>query len=203
MKYIKVSGEKIRQARKAKGLTQAALGELLGVSGSMIGQYETEARRPSFKTASAVAHVLNIDEKDLTVEFEADLQSIDATSLVRSAENIRNRIRQEHLEQISSALAYREKLSEELLADWGQNKETYLSNIQTAKDNLLRVAEEICTDVQENDDEAQRISDTMRLPSRLNMLSDFISANREILQRSFPGWRGSSLSQTSGNLEDK
>ena len=201
MKYIKVSGEKIRQARKAKGLTQAALGELLGVSGSMIGQYETEARRPSFKTASAVAHVLNID--DLTVEFEADLQSIDATSLISSAEDIGNRIRRESLEQISAALAHREKLSEEILADWEQNKDAYLSNIQSAKDNLIRVAERICTDIQETDDEAQRISDTRWLPTRLNMIAEFINANEKTLRLAFPGWRESSLPQANGNSEDK
>jgi len=63
MKYVKVSGEKIRQARKSKGLTQGDLGASIGVSGSMIGQYETEVRRPSFKTAAAVARVLGIDEK--------------------------------------------------------------------------------------------------------------------------------------------
>lgn len=72
MKYVKVSGEKIRQARKSKGLTQGDLGASIGVSGSMIGQYETEVRRPSFKTAAAVARVLGIDEKELMVDLEAD-----------------------------------------------------------------------------------------------------------------------------------
>ena len=47
MRYVKASGEKIRAARKSAGLTQSELGKMLGVSGSMIGQYETEARRPS------------------------------------------------------------------------------------------------------------------------------------------------------------
>ena len=72
MKYVKVSGEKIRQARKSKGLTQGDLGASIGVSASMIGQYETEVRRPSFKTAAAVARVLGIDEKALMVDLEAD-----------------------------------------------------------------------------------------------------------------------------------
>lgn len=72
MVYLKASGEKIREARKAANLTQAQLGEKMNVSGSMIGQYETEARRPSIKTAKKIASILGIDARALLVEFEAD-----------------------------------------------------------------------------------------------------------------------------------
>lgn len=180
-------GSKIRQIRLEKGIKQKELATLAGIPTITLQQYERGVtKQPKIEQVKKIAAAL-----DIPVTVLLDTADYD------------NRIRQEHLERISSALAYREKLAEGLLTDWEQNKETCLANIQTAKDNLLRVAEEICTDIQENDDEAQRISDTMRLPSRLNMLSDFISANREILQRSFPGWRESSLSQTSGNLEDR
>lgn len=82
MKYIKVSGEKIREARKSQGLTQAELGKMLNVSSSMIGQYETEARRPSFKTATAIANALKIDSNLLVVSFEADdLQAINVAAI--------------------------------------------------------------------------------------------------------------------------
>ena len=36
------TGEKIKEARKKAGMTQAELGTLLGVSGSMIGQWEND-----------------------------------------------------------------------------------------------------------------------------------------------------------------
>lgn len=72
MKYLKASGAKIKAARRAANLTQAQLGEKMGVSGSMIGQWETEARRPSLKTAKEVAELLQIDVDTLLVSFEAD-----------------------------------------------------------------------------------------------------------------------------------
>lgn len=75
MKWIKASGAKIKAARKAANLTQAQLGEKMGVSGSMIGQWETEARRPSIKAAKDIAEKLNIDVAELLVSFEADLVS--------------------------------------------------------------------------------------------------------------------------------
>ena len=99
MKYVKVSGEKIRQARKSKGLTQGDLGASIGVSASMIGQYETEVRRPSFKTAAAVARVLGIDEKALMVDLEADnfqeIQELNTVAMTDIEHTIGERIRTE------------------------------------------------------------------------------------------------------------
>ena len=39
-------GDKIKEIRKDKGLTQKELGELLGVTASMIGQWESGIRFP-------------------------------------------------------------------------------------------------------------------------------------------------------------
>lgn len=116
---------------------------------------------------------------------------IDAMKIARGTEPLQSKA--------NSAIAHREMLSEEILADWEQNKDVYLSNIQSAKDNLIRVAERICTNVQETDDEAQRISDQQWLPTRLNMISEFISANEKTLHMAFPGWRDLSLPQTSSD----
>lgn len=115
----------------------------------------------------------------------------DAMKIARGTEPLQSKA--------NSAIAHREKLSEEILADWEQNKDAYLSNIQSAKDNLIRVAERICTNVQETDDEAQRISDKQWLPTRLNMISEFISANEKTLHMAFPGWRDPPLPQTSSD----
>ena len=54
------TGEKIKEARKKAGMTQAELGALLGVSGSMIGQWENDFRHPKLETransSKAVLH---------------------------------------------------------------------------------------------------------------------------------------------------
>lgn len=54
-------GGRIRNARKKLGLTQQELGERLGVSGAMIGQYESGTRNPKIDTAKRIADALNAD----------------------------------------------------------------------------------------------------------------------------------------------
>lgn len=54
-------GERLRTLRKAAGLTQKELGQKLGVSASMIGQYETNLRNPKFETLQKIAAVLNVN----------------------------------------------------------------------------------------------------------------------------------------------
>ena len=61
-------GERIRAARKEAGLTQKQLGEKLGVSAAMIGQYETGARNPKIGTLIKIADALVINVNEL-VDF--------------------------------------------------------------------------------------------------------------------------------------
>ncbi len=56
----------VKAARKKAGLTQAELGEKLGVSGSMVGQYETGRRSPKMETLQRIADALDIHILDLT-----------------------------------------------------------------------------------------------------------------------------------------
>ena len=54
------TGERIQKARKAKKLSQRELGEMLGVSGSMIGQYENNLRKPKYETLVKIASQLDV-----------------------------------------------------------------------------------------------------------------------------------------------
>lgn len=53
-------GEIIKANRKAEGLTQAELAELVGVSQSTIGKYETGDNEPSFEMVEKIAKALKV-----------------------------------------------------------------------------------------------------------------------------------------------
>lgn len=55
------TGQRLQQARKAANLSQRELGQRLGVSGSMLGQYENDLRNPKLETLQRIADVLGVD----------------------------------------------------------------------------------------------------------------------------------------------
>ena len=60
------TGELIKQARKQSNLSQKELAEKLGVSASMIGQYENDLRNPKLDTLQRIANALNVPISSLT-----------------------------------------------------------------------------------------------------------------------------------------
>ncbi|PWL65970.1 MAG: XRE family transcriptional regulator [Amedibacillus dolichus] len=52
--------EKLKAARKQKGLSQAALGKLLSVQAQTVGRWETGKSKPNLKTINKLCEVLNI-----------------------------------------------------------------------------------------------------------------------------------------------
>lgn len=56
----------IQQARKKAGMSQKELGAALGVSGSMIGQYENDLRRPKAETVKRIAEALGTTLLEIT-----------------------------------------------------------------------------------------------------------------------------------------
>ncbi len=53
-------GDRIQLCRKATGISQKELGKRLGVSGSMIGQYENNFRKPKLDTLWKISSALNV-----------------------------------------------------------------------------------------------------------------------------------------------
>ena len=69
------TGQRIQQARKKAGLSQKQLGEKLGLSASMIGQWENDLRNPKIETLFRIADALNVDIGDLydfSIQAERD-----------------------------------------------------------------------------------------------------------------------------------
>ena len=59
------TGQRIQQARKKAGLSQKQLGEKLGLSASMIGQWENDLRNPKIETLFNIADALGVSISDL------------------------------------------------------------------------------------------------------------------------------------------
>lgn len=77
-------GKRIKELRKSHGLSQKELGKLIGVSGSMIGQYETGQRRPKIETIMRITSALGIEWTDIAPEF-AQWEQIDKYTWGREA----------------------------------------------------------------------------------------------------------------------
>ena len=58
-------GKEIRQRRERLGWTQQILAEKVGITGAFLSEIETEKKRPSYETLSALATVLNCSSGDL------------------------------------------------------------------------------------------------------------------------------------------
>lgn len=58
-------GSRLAEIRKAKGLTQTELGELIGASQRMVAYYEKETQRPPSEKLHLIAKALNISMDEL------------------------------------------------------------------------------------------------------------------------------------------
>lgn len=55
-----LNGNRLREVRKRKGLTQTELGELIGVGKSAICCYENETRNPTLEAVIEMIHVFGV-----------------------------------------------------------------------------------------------------------------------------------------------
>lgn len=60
----------IKQKRKEAGLTQEALGKLIGVAGNTISYYENGSRKPDITKLPKLSKILNCPIEDLIKDFD-------------------------------------------------------------------------------------------------------------------------------------
>lgn len=84
-----VTGERLQQARRNAGLTQRKLGDMLGVSGAAVSQWETGQAHPDWRNTRRLREILYgvpavTPSADVSVEL-AQLR-VDLTTLTRVVE---------------------------------------------------------------------------------------------------------------------
>ncbi|MGJ0908889.1 helix-turn-helix domain-containing protein [Clostridium botulinum] len=76
-------GERIKELRKEKGITQEELGKHVGVSTSMVGMYETNARKPSYEVLSKIAKYFRVSTDYLLGETDSNIHKETFISISR------------------------------------------------------------------------------------------------------------------------
>lgn len=66
-------GNRLLQARKAKGMSQDDLAKLLGTKGPAIGRYERDEMKPSIEVATKMAQYLEVSLDWLTGQTDLEL----------------------------------------------------------------------------------------------------------------------------------
>ena len=86
--------DRLKEARKNAGLTQAQLSKKLGITAQSYSQYETGKRNPKFETVKKIAMALEIDVYDLLIDGDMTpreamsiLRTVDAKQYIENAEN--------------------------------------------------------------------------------------------------------------------
>lgn len=82
------SGEKIRAIRKKKGLTQKALGQMLGISQSAVGQIENSKSNFNIGTIKRFSKALGVDQTELFGDDELKNIRNSTIKLKESAERL-------------------------------------------------------------------------------------------------------------------
>ena len=66
-------GNRIKEIRKKRGLTQEQLGKLLNISQTMVAQYENNKRKPKLETLQKIATALKVPVSELDDRAKSSL----------------------------------------------------------------------------------------------------------------------------------
>ena len=85
-KKVKI-GEAIRTQRKNQGLTLNELGQRMGISGSLVGQYERGVVNPKYETIIRFADALNVEPREILGNAFMDVISPEVERLAHSVDD--------------------------------------------------------------------------------------------------------------------
>lgn len=128
-------GERIKKIRQEKGLSQKELGEKLGVSQQMIGQWEAGKANPKIETKRKIADALECQVSDID-------ESIIVITLPKY-ELTPERLEKARLDAEARRLIERHKLGENLTNEEQKKISDYSKRIKEDMENLPKLRKSI------------------------------------------------------------
>lgn len=168
-------GERIKTTRKAQGLSQQQLGKLLGVSSSMIGQYEIGHRNPKLETLERIADALSVTVPYLIGKDDLDKEM--AEGWVTEAEVAEERSLPQKMDQ------FMEKICEKQNAI---DREIFLAQVLTENEQMAEKIEMqealIAKQEAEIRNQQKTIEELEKKLKELQAISDWIKNEADILE---------------------
>lgn len=107
-------GQRIKELRMSRGLTQEQLADILKTSKSRIGMYEIGKREPNFEMLEAIADYFNVDMNYLLGKSDVPNQLVWSSRLEEINQSV-------DLEKLRADIANEEQAEKIIVARYGQD----------------------------------------------------------------------------------
>lgn len=107
-------GQRIKDLRMSRGLTQEQLADILKISKSRIGMYEIGKREPNFEMLEAIADYFNVDMNYLLGKSDVPNQLVWASRLEEINQSV-------DLEKLKADISKEEQAEKIIVAKYGQD----------------------------------------------------------------------------------
>lgn len=107
-------GQRIKDLRMSRGLTQEQLADILKISKSRIGMYEIGKREPNFEMLEAIADYFNVDMNYLLGKSDVPNQLMWASRLEEINQSV-------DLEKLKADISKEEQAEKIIVAKYGQD----------------------------------------------------------------------------------
>ena len=141
-------GEKLKNCRIEKKLSQKALGEKLGMPQQMIAQYESDKRKPKIETLKRISSALGVGIDTFLTDAELHLFEDMAKLYLNSDSEISEIL----ISDSDNAIKRKIELKEKLLNQYRKTLESVLSDIDDLNaeaDDLNASIDRISTEIEE------------------------------------------------------
>ena len=101
-------GQKLKQIRKAKNLTQEALAELAGINETHISKIETGVYFPTYNTLNKILNALNLKVEDVGLDL-GSLKTNDSPFYIKSLQILNDAKSEQELEYYFGVLRQAQK----------------------------------------------------------------------------------------------